>query len=1510
MSLLSGLGSIFHGIGHIFDGGDDDEEKKRQQQIQQQQQAAANANTQRQIAGAAQQTPQAPPDPYLNLVKAPGPAGPAVAQPQPAPQVLQKAPLPAGLTPDVPLPHASILHNISHNPVTGFVGGLAKSVAAPFEYLGKTDIINPIKENAAILTGNDKAEINTNRQSNVDLGLGANGTDITKGLEKWGGNSAGALLTVAAPGVENVTKSVVAGGVDRALPDITPEAASKLTKYITRGTAGGVLNVGFGGAQDVANADPEKAFTNAPENFGVGAVAGEALPVIAGGLKKFVGKYISAMRGDTNVPAPDELATGVKSSNPVQAHDAADQQAQSIPAPAQPIVADNLPAYQRGYGTPAEPPPTPQDLYKADQSTLRKATNTTGQTYDAGLDPNNPVDAVPAFQRRGTGLPPETETRVADIQKQLDTMPQPDESRSIIFNLKQRYGKMLRDNPQASPTIHQHLSDAVAAVQKVADTRSSLESELSGLTPGTASPDIRFNMPAASDTAPVPSPEPASTPQPQPILPAPPHPELPSELQKTPDQAGVLSPPLKSSQDLVDSSARNVPQASDNVKPLVKASKVSKTPQADLPDTSVGGVAKTGEIGQSTGKYSKGQEYEKASVEASRARGATEAANTSYDKLVNKVNSSQAMSGADRDTAVALQQRFKPGTPEHRTLGDLVNKYHTEAAQTLGTIERTIRKTASSDQLTSRFANKLYATTDDSLSIDKSHFDSVIQKNDDFVAARDAHDQALEDFNNDPSEANSNKFVEASNKLDSADRAAKFEEYKVASDVGKGSSNPATKKFIDKLGQDAGVYSMDYVDSSLLSSTRVMLNNFLNTVGVRGEESFFGKPAAAIARKLTGTTIGGGSRTGSKLGLKLGGQRLVKDTRLRQSANGNGLVKSLKNITTTGNSLGERNIYSTAYSGIYDHYRVQLKEAGYSGDELNRRALVNSVADPDSVASTYMTQSLADNAMASVSGQAGRTKIETTIADRLANKLGNSGAAKVGAKAVVRITLGFPTVVGRSLVGGGKRVLLGTPSATQAVLNAAKGGPPELTAQYIKNAVKEAGSGATLLGIGAALGSVGAISGSYPTDKDERAQWAREGKTENSIKIAGSWYSLPSALGVFALPFMLGANAGNNVKEGNSPTKNIAQSTIQTVIDSMPTESLTNSLSAVSDMASGDTKAVEKYLATVAASGTKMTTPLGSFVSEVAKMFDPTANDTSKGSGFAQFLSKVETAIPGLSNNVTNKTVDGNTIKNPNALETAAGAQTKEQSAGVAATAAEQDQLQSTAKGLSDNGVLTDNIRNVLDPASQAIFDQVKSGKKVEPTDMQSLIKAVTKNVDATKDTRFLSNGDYASNLAVLKAKRDLLASDPTTPQSDLDSFDAQIKRGQVDQDNKTPYNTTKQYKNTTLAEWRDMGDPNSDAYDPDTYQSLYDYDNELAKAGVAGSGDGSSKNKYYAKTSGSGSGSSKAKDDGNTIGSLADIKSVSLSGLAPKKIASSQIPIIQKIPASQLIKKRTISVS
>lgn len=188
------------------------------------------------------------------------------------------------------------------------------------------------------------------------------------------------------------------------------------------------------------------------------------------------------------------------------------------------------------------------------------------------------------------------------------------------------------------------------------------------------------------------------------------------------------------------------------------------------------------------------------------------------------------------------------------------------------------------------------------------------------------------------------------------------------------------------------------------------------------------------------------------------------------------------------------------------------------------------------------------------------------------------------------------------------------------------------------------------------------------------------------------------------------------------------------------------------------------------------------------------------------------------------------------------------------------------------------------------------------------------KNFDDAVESR-IEDGKYDSAIEGLNAKLKANQSNKDIPASKNKKIEDQIKQLTVTKQGGFEPKTIDMYKKTSLSEWRDMGDPESDAYDPTTYANLYRYDQALAKAGVSRN---STKGditffspKKPAKGKGGSSGANAAlnKIKSNTIGSTPDLKDISFGDLAPQKISNVKIPTIQNIKAGDLIKKRKITV-
>lgn len=235
------------------------------------------------------------------------------------------------------------------------------------------------------------------------------------------------------------------------------------------------------------------------------------------------------------------------------------------------------------------------------------------------------------------------------------------------------------------------------------------------------------------------------------------------------------------------------------------------------------------------------------------------------------------------------------------------------------------------------------------------------------------------------------------------------------------------------------------------------------------------------------------------------------------------------------------------------------------------------------------------------------------------------------------------------------------------------------------------------------------------------------------------------------------------------------------------------------------------------------------------------------------------TGIPGLSNLVENKTdAEGNEIKNPDGLALGFGAASTTQEKGVEQTGVLNDQTNATVQNMADNGAFADpNLKAVItDEKLKKIYTNIINGKQANPDEIKKLQEAMVKGVSSSgEDTAYLEREQYDTNLTALNIKRGLMASDPTTKPSDLKSMDIAIKRGSVYKENEVPYDLISAYKSTGVDEWRKMGDPEKDEYDPEGYQQLWAIDEMMTKAGVSYAKGKLDKQKFSEKAAGKGRG-------------------------------------------------------
>lgn len=876
------------------------------------------------------------------------------------------------------------------------------------------------------------------------------------------------------------------------------------------------------------------------------------------------------------------------------------------------------------------------------------------------------------------------------------------------------------------------------------------------------------------------------------------------------------------------------------------------------------GFVPTGEFGKSVN----GGTYQKTSRATEMQAAVQETANMSPGDVLRTARENQAGTGGfnRRDirniAALFETKRIQRGTPEWEQARQILKEDGTIWGQTGALRNYTMRRTASADELISRFESKIYRLADDPSKIDSKLFDEIDAAETKFVETRDAAMQAYNRFTEQPTSANAKAYHAAQDAAEQADKQAKQAEFKVANSALKGNKDVQQVRELEKMAQSADMYQMDAVDASMLSGTGTFVRNFTNATISGIEEGMFGGAGARISSKLTGQTVGGGVGRNSVSGFKDGMSNIVDSSKARASVAGKNPLEHAKNWATTGNQLGDSIIDSQVKQGVSSHYTQLLKNEGYKGRELRDRASVMARQDPDNVSDLY--QQSARVAAGLGSGVTRNNKVETTVKNIISDAISGGKPNKYTentAKLITRLTLGFPTAIGRSVAEGAKRFTLGAPTFVKAAATK----DPQMRALLIKEGIKQAGSGGLVIpSLFYGLGTSGIITGGYPDDKSERERWAREGITENSIKIGDDYYQLPAYLGSWAIPGLFYASLGRNGGDWGAAATDVAKA----APDLLPT----GGIDSVLDVINGR-KPIDKYMSQLVPSAVRASTPAGALLNQLAKSFDPTQNDTNSGTTMENIVSKIMGGIPGLSNMLPDKTdAEGNVLTNPDPLALAAGASSTVQDAGVAQTQVLNDQTNSAIQGMADGGAFSDpNLKALItDEATKKIYTNIINGKQVSPDDLEKVQKAMVKGVSETgSDTAYLEREQYDTNLTVLNLKRQMMAADPTTKPSDLTKMDTAIKRGEVYRDNEIPYELISAYQDTGVDEWRKMGDPDSDEYNEELYQQLWAIDELMTENGVSYKKGSLDKQKYSAKKSGSGRGGSGGSKMGTDFGTL-----------------------------------------
>lgn len=242
-----------------------------------------------------------------------------------------------------------------------------------------------------------------------------------------------------------------------------------------------------------------------------------------------------------------------------------------------------------------------------------------------------------------------------------------------------------------------------------------------------------------------------------------------------------------------------------------------------------------------------------------------------------------------------------------------------------------------------------------------------------------------------------------------------------------------------------------------------------------------------------------------------------------------------------------------------------------------------------------------------------------------------------------------------------------------------------------------------------------------------------------------------------------------------------------------------------------------------------------------------------------------------------------------------------------------------TLQKVADAKTTADKAKSV----DQRIADNVKAGipdPNANDSSDKSLHYAKGDTFENAVENR-IENKKYDQAIAGLQLKLDSVKSSKDVTTKQTDPIQKQLSVAKVLKAGKYEPTIRDDYKKVGLTEWRNLGDPESDTYDLKKYTELYNFDLSLAHANASGNTNDESTPQYSEKkltskqrTAGANKGATAAANliKSNTISGTTNLGKFDMAGLSPEKITdqAARTPIIQEIPSSTLIKKRSISVS
>lgn len=265
---------------------------------------------------------------------------------------------------------------------------------------------------------------------------------------------------------------------------------------------------------------------------------------------------------------------------------------------------------------------------------------------------------------------------------------------------------------------------------------------------------------------------------------------------------------------------------------------------------------------------------------------------------------------------------------------------------------------------------------------------------------------------------------------------------------------------------------------------------------------------------------------------------------LQETAFESPMMQAYAKVVRRMTAAADQPFYEMAFAMAIESQAMAMAEAtGRTGAKL--------ILEADRIASRPTPQMLArarDEALEGVWQQ-------QTLLGTVAKSIGMRTSKSPGARLIGKLLIPFAQTPSAIATQAVKQTPLGTAAGVMmdAVDIARANNVPEAQRNMIKKLAMGT-TGAAWLTLGYILADDDNVTGDFPKDENERAEWDQTGKIPNALKVGAKWVSLSGLLGPQAILIAIGAEMNKRAKDDGGNIAALTGATVagtaRTVLDS------------------------------------------------------------------------------------------------------------------------------------------------------------------------------------------------------------------------------------------------------------------------------------------------------------------------------------------------------------------------